>query len=79
METAVVRSVDADLARLRFEGGDEEAVLDHMGEGLARLDFAGEGQKDRPHEIAEPAVGDDHVEDRLRLCGDALPDTERLE
>ena len=49
------------------------------GEGLARFDVAGEGEKDRPHRVVEPAVGDDHVEDRLRLAGDALPDAERLE
>ena len=54
-------------------------VLDHVGERLARLDLAGEGEKDRPHRVVEPAVGDDHVEDRLRLVGDGVPDAERLE
>ena len=37
---------------------DHAAVLDHVGEGLARLDLAGEGQEDRPHGIAGAAVGD---------------------
>ena len=50
---------------------DQMPVLDHVGERLARLDLAGEGEKDRPNGVAEPAVGDHHVEDRLRLAGDA--------
>ena len=50
-----------------------------MGERLARLDFAGEGEKHRPHRVVDPAVGDDHVEDRLRFVGDVLPNAERLE
>ena len=37
------------------------------------------GEKDRPHRIVEPAVGDDHVEDRLRIVGDALPNADGLE
>ena len=59
-------AADARLARLCSERIDEMPVLDHVGERLARLDFAGEGEEDRPHRVAEPAVGDDHVEDRLR-------------
>ena len=54
-------------------------VLDHVGERLARLDFAFEGEEIRAHRVGEPAVGDDHVEDRLRLAGDAFPDADRLE
>ena len=50
-----------------------------MGERFARFDFAGESEKDRPHRVVEPAVGDDHVEDRLRLLGHALPNTERFQ
>jgi hypothetical protein len=69
---------DAGLLRLRFERCDEPAVFDHVGERFARLDLAGEGQKGRPHGVIEPAVGDDHVEDRLRLAGDRLPDAERV-
>ena len=65
--------------RLRFERGDEAAVFDHVGERLARFDLAGEGQKGRPHGVIEPAVGDNHVEDRLRLAGDRLPDAERVQ
>ena len=54
-------------------------VLDHMGERLAGLDLAREGEKHRPHGVVEPAVGDHHVEDRLRLSADGIPDAERLE
>ena len=50
-----------------------------MGERLAWLDLAGEGEEDRPHRVVEPAVGDDHVEDRLGFRRDALPNAERLE
>src|SRR5579863_6869569 len=50
-----------------------------MGERLAWLDLAGEGEKDRPHRIVEPAVGDDHVEDRLGFRRYVLPNAERLE
>ncbi len=49
-----------------------------MGERLARLDLATEGEKCRPHGIPEPAVGNDHVENRLGLFGYVLPDAERL-
>ena len=44
----------------------ELAALDHVGEGLAGLDVAREGQEDRPDRVAEAAVGDHHVEDGLR-------------
>jgi hypothetical protein len=70
---------DADLFRLRGQRGDERTVLDHMGERLAGLDLAGEGEEHRPHGVVEPAVGDHHVEDRLRLFADGIPDAERLE
>ncbi len=50
-----------------------------MRERLAGLDIAGEGQEGRAHRVVEPAVGDDHVEDRLRLVGDVLPGADRLE
>ena len=74
-------SKQRDAFGLRFLGqrGDEKTVLDHMGERLARLDLAGEGEKHRPHGVVEPAVGDHHVEDRLRLPADGIPDAERLE
>ena len=45
-----------------------------MGERLARRDIAFEGQEHRPHRVLQTAVGDDHVEDRLRVVGDPLPD-----
>ena len=44
-----------------------------------RADVAGKRQEHRPHHIFEPAVGDDHVEDRLRVRRDLAPDFERLE
>ena len=70
---------DAGLARLRFQRGDQESILDHVGERLARLDVAGEGEEHRTHGVVDPAVGHHHVEDRLRFIGDARPDVERLE
>ncbi len=69
----------AELARLGFQRVDEMAVLDHVGERLARLDLAGEGEKHRPHRVVEPAVSDDHVEDRLCLLFNALPNAQCLE
>jgi hypothetical protein len=50
-----------------------------MGEGFAWLDLTGESEKSRPHRIAKPAVGDCHVQDRLSVGGNALPNTKRLE
>ena len=41
--------------------------------------LAVEGQEHRPHRVLQPAVGDHHVEDRLRVVGDLLPDADRLE
>ena len=46
---------------------DQRRVLDHVGERLARLDLAVEGEESRPHRVVQPAVGDHHVENRLRL------------
>ena len=71
--------LDAEIARFRGQRSDQKTVLDHMGERLARLDLAGEGEKHRPHRVVEPAVGDHHVEDRLRLSADGIPNAERLE
>jgi hypothetical protein len=70
--------VDTQIPRLGFQCRGQQPVLDHMSERLARRDVAGEGQKHRPHGVVEPAVGHDHVEDRLRLAGHALPDAESL-
>ena len=56
---------------------EQRAVLDHVGERLARLDLALEGEEGRPHRVLQPAVGDHHVEDRLRL--DRVPHADGLE
>lgn len=58
---------------------DQAAVLDHVREGLARRDVAGEIQERRTRGVLELGVSDDHVEDRLRLGLDVVPDAERLE
>ena len=58
---------------------DQMAVLDHVGERLARLDIAGEGQEDRTRRVFQLGIGDDHVEDRLRGGSDLAPDPERFE
>ena len=70
---------NATIARLVFQRRDEVTVLDHVGELLAGLDVAAESQKHRPRRVGEPAVGDHHVEDRLRLRGDGVPHADRLE
>jgi hypothetical protein len=48
-----------------------------VGEGLARLDLAVEGEKGRAHGIVEAAVRDHHVEHGLGLGRDRVPDAER--
>ena len=58
---------------------DQMAVFDHMRERLAGLDIAGKGQKHRTGGVFQLGIGDDHVEDRLRLGRDLVPDAERLE
>ena len=58
---------------------DQMAVFDHMREGLARLDISGKGQEYRTGGVFQFGIGDDHVEDRLRLAGDVIPDADRLE
>ena len=50
-----------------------------MGERLARLGIAVEGQEHRPNRIGEPAVGHHHIEDGLRFAGDGVPHPDRLE
>jgi hypothetical protein len=57
--------------------GEQRAVLDHVGEGLAGLDLAREGQKGLANGVGETAVGDHHVQDRLRLRLDLAPGAER--
>ena len=71
--------IDAEIARLRLQRANQKPVLDHVSERLARFDLAAERQKRRPHGVVEPAVGDRHVEDRLRFAGKRLPNTERVE
>ena len=70
---------DAAIARLRLQRRDQMLVLDHVRERFARLDIATEAQKRRPRRVGEPAVGDHHVEDRLRLPANGVPDADRLE
>ena len=41
-------------------------------------DFAGEGEKGRPHRILQPAVGHHHVEDRLRFVRHLFPHADGL-
>ena len=50
-----------------------------MGERLAGLHVASEGEEDRPHRVLQAAVGDGHVEDRLGAVGDCLPNADGLE
>jgi hypothetical protein len=71
--------IDAKLARFGRERVNQNPVLDHMGKGLAWLDLASESEKGRPYRIAKPAVGDRHVENRLGVGGNALPNAKRLE
>ena len=47
-----------------------------MGERLARLEVAFEGEESRPHRIVQPAVGHDHVKNGLRL--DLVPNADGL-
>ena len=54
-------------------------VLDHVRERLALLHLAAEGEEGRPHRVVELGVGHHHVEDRLRLRRDRVPDLDRLE
>ena len=61
-------------SRARNQRIDQMAVLDHVRERLAGLDFAGKRQKCRTRGVFEFGVGDDHVENRLRLCSDLIPD-----
>jgi hypothetical protein len=70
--------LDAYFLRLRDESGKQGRVLDHVRERLARLDIAIEGEKNRPHCVAEAAVGDLHAEDRLRQVGNRVPHSKGL-
>ena len=65
--TAVAREIDAFSLGARNQRIDQMPVFDHMRERLAGLDIAGKGQEHRPGGIVQLGIGDDHVEDRLRL------------
>ena len=71
--------IDAFGFGARHQHVDQMAVLDHMRERLARLDIAGEGQEHRTGGVFQFEIGDDHVEDRLRLVRDLIPCPDRLE
>ena len=61
------------------EQGTAQPVLEHHGgEGLVGFGLAVEFEEDRAGRIVVPAVRDDHVDHRLRLLGDSLPDTEAV-
>ena len=68
--TAAFTSVDAVLPRLGQQRRQQRAVLDHVRERLAGRHLAVESEERRPHGIVETAVGDRHVEDRLRALRD---------
>ncbi len=65
--------------RLLEQGRQHVAVLDHVGERLARLHLAGEIEEDRAHRVVELRICDHHVEDRLGLRRDRVPHPDGLE
>ena len=71
--------LDAIRPRLRQQRRQQRTVLDHVREWLVRLHLAVESQERRPHGVVEAAVGDRHVEDRLRAVRDPFPDADGLE
>ena len=58
---------------------DQMTILDHVRERFARLDIAGEGQEHRTGRVFQSGIGDDHVEDRLRLGRDLIPHPDGIE
>jgi hypothetical protein len=70
---------DAELIRAPAQRCGEITVEDHVGEGLARLDFAIEGKEDGTDRIGGARVGDDHLRHRVRLGLDLLPAANRVE
>ena len=70
---------DAELLRLLDQRIDQMPVLDHVRERFARLHLAAESEEGRPHRVVELGVRHHHVEDRLRLRRDRVPDLDRLE
>ncbi len=71
--------VDAERLRLFHQRVHEVPVLDHVRERLALFDIAAEGKKCGPHGVIELRIRDDHVEDRLRIRRDRIPDLDRFE
>jgi len=57
----------------------DDGVGRHVGERFTGRHLAREGQEDGADDVQRPAVGDHHVEDRLRLGCDLVPDAGRLE
>ncbi len=55
------------------------AIFHHVRKRFAGLDIAGERQEHWTGRVSQPGIGDDHVENGLRLRGDLIPDFERLE
>ena len=70
---------DAHLVRLLLQRIEQEAVLDHVRERLARLDVAGEGEEDRTHGVFDAAVGHRPCRGSAAPLRGALPNAERLE
>src|SRR5258708_918564 len=58
---------------------DQMPVFDHMRERFAGLDIARESQEHRTGGVLQSGIGDDHVEDRLRLGGDVVPHPDGIE
>ena len=73
------QQVDPLFLRLFDQRREQRPILDHVTERLARLDLAVEGQESRPHRVLQAAVGNHHVEDRLRGVRDLVPDPDHLE
>ena len=62
-----------------MQGGEQAAILDHVGEGFAGRDLAREGQEGRPHHVFELGIRDHHVEDGLGVRNDLVPHPEGRE
>jgi hypothetical protein len=58
---------------------DQMTVFDHVRERFARLDIARESQEHRAGGVFQFGIGDDHVEDRLRIGRDLFPHPDDFE
>ena len=54
-------------------------IFDHVRERFAGLDIAGESQEHRAGGVLQSGIGNDHVENGLRLRRHLIPHPERLE